>query len=93
MCTSISIVMVFVKPSLSSSPGNFVNCPDVVPSSSSLKRVFEIFKEKSKYQIDLPTEETTDVVDLLHRMWALSPTERSTAKDLLEHRWFQSLAV
>jgi serine/threonine-protein kinase SRPK3 len=78
---------------LSSSPGNFTNCPDVVPSGSSLKRMFEIFKEKSKYQIDLPTEEITDVVDLLYRMWTLSPTERPTAKYLLEHRWFQSVDV
>jgi hypothetical protein len=78
---------------LSSSLGNFLHCPDVVPSGSSLKRMFEIFKDKSKYQIDLPTEETPDVVDLLYRMWTLCPTERPTAKDLLEHRWFQRVDI
>lgn len=92
MRTSISIVMV-CQTVFELIARKIANCPDVVPSNSSLKRVFEIFKEKSKYQIDLPTEETTDVVDLLHRMWTLSPTERTTAKDLLEHKWFQSLAV
>ena len=81
----------YVEISSGSQLGNFANCEDVVPCGSSLKRVFEILKERSKYHIDMSPEERMDVVDLLHQMWRISPSERATAKDLLHHRWFHNL--
>ena len=81
----------YVETSSGSSLGKFANCEDAVPCGSSLKRVFEILKEQSKYHIDRSPEETMDVVDLLHRMWKISPNERASAKDLLDHRWFHNL--
>ena len=61
----------------------------MVPRGSSVRRLLEIRKTKSKCHIDLTAEEILIVEDLLHRMWEISPKRRETAEKLLEHKFFQ----
>lgn len=70
--------------------GRFLNC-DVEPGGSSVRRLLEIRKERSKYHIDIGPEEMAIVEDLLLRVWEISPKKRATAKDLLQHKWLESL--
>jgi hypothetical protein len=71
--------------------GHFRNYSDVVPHGSSIRRLLEIRKERSNYHIDISAEEMAIVEDLLLHMWEISPKKRATAKNLLQHRWFQPL--
>jgi hypothetical protein len=72
-------------------PGRFRSDPELVPKESSIRRVLEILKEKSKRYIDLSAEEILVVDDLLCRMWTISPSQRETAETLLQHSWFHGL--
>jgi hypothetical protein len=71
--------------------GSFRSGPNVEPKGSSVRRILEIWKEKSKRYIDLSPEEVLVVEDLLRRMWEISPRRRETANKLLGHKWFRGL--
>jgi hypothetical protein len=70
--------------------GSFLNC-DVEPGGSSVRRLLEIRKERSKYHIEMSPEEMALIEDFLLHAWKISPKKRATANELLQHRWFESL--